>query len=167
MDPRSWDAEMDVTVNVAIGAGTNEDRMGFLGMISGKQEQILQLAGMDNPLVNPINLYNTYSKMLELQGWKDPNTFFTDPRSWEPPPPQPDPAQMLAQLEMEKIRTEMATKAEDLRIKREQVMLEQDFKRDQLDADIILKSKELEMKYNEAVDVATIKAQVEKNRALA
>jgi hypothetical protein len=167
MDPRSWDAEMDVTVNVAIGAGTNEDRMGFLGMISAKQEQILQLAGMDNPLVNPINLYNTYSKMLELQGWKDPNTFFTDPRSWEPPPPQPDPAQMLAQLEMEKIRTEMATKAEDLRIKREQVMLEQDFKRDQLDADIILKSKELEMKYNEAVDVATIKAQVEKNRALA
>jgi hypothetical protein len=73
---------------------------------------------------------------------------------------------MLAQLEMEKIRTEMATKAEDLRIKREQVMLEQDFKRDQLDADIILKSKELEMKYNEAVDVATIKAQVEKSRAL-
>jgi hypothetical protein len=46
-------------------------------------------------------------------------------------------------------------------------MLEQDFKRDQLDADIILKSKELEMKYNEAVDVATIKAQVEKSRALA
>jgi hypothetical protein len=103
--------------------------------------------------------------MLELQGWKDPNTFFTDPRSWEPPPPQPDPAQMLAQLEMEKIRTEMATKAEDLRIKREQVMLEQDFKRDQLDADIILKSKELEMKYNESIDVAKIKAQIDSSRA--
>jgi hypothetical protein len=115
-------------------------------------------------LVNPINLYNTYSKMLELQGWKDPNTFFTDPRSWEPPPPKPDPAEMLAQLEMEKIRTEMATKAEDLRIKREQVMLEQDFKRDQLDADIILKSKELEMKYNEAVDVANIKTKIEAGR---
>jgi hypothetical protein len=158
MDPRSWDAEMDVTVNVAIGAGTNEDRMAFLGMVSGKQEQILQLAGMDNPLVNPINLYNTYSKMLELQGWKDPNTFFTDPRSWEPPPPKPDPA------EMEKIRTEMATKAEDLRIKREQVMLEQDFKRDQLDADIILKSKELELQYKQSVDVAMIKSKVEEGR---
>jgi hypothetical protein len=58
----------------------------------------------------------------------------------------------------------MATKAEDLRIKREQVMLEQDFKRDQLDADIILKSKELEMKYNEAIDVAKIKTQIEASR---
>jgi hypothetical protein len=44
-------------------------------------------------------------------------------------------------------------------------MLEQDFKRDQLDADIILKSKELEMKYNEAVDVAKIKAKIDATRA--
>jgi hypothetical protein len=58
----------------------------------------------------------------------------------------------------------MATKAEDLRIKREQVMLEQDFKRDQLDAQIILKSKELELQHKTTIDATMIKAQVDKAR---
>lgn len=166
MDPRAWDADMDVTVNVAIGAGSTEDKIGFLNMIAQKQEAILQLAGMDNPLVTPINLYNTYGKILELQGYKDVQTYFSDPTQWEPPPEKPDPAMMLAQLQMEQIRADMATKTEDLRIKRETMMLDQDFKRDQLDADIILKSRELEMKYKQAVDVESIKAEVSKARTI-
>jgi hypothetical protein len=119
---------------------------------------------MDNPLVNPINLYNTYSKMLELQGWKDPNTFFTDPRSWEPPPPKPDPAEMLAQLQMEDIRGKLALEAEKLRNDREKNIWEQDFKRDELDAQIILKSKELELQHKTTIDATMIKAQVDKAR---
>ena len=165
MDPRAWDATMDVSVNVGIGAGAVEDRIAFLGLIAGKQEQILQLAGMDNPLVSPINLYNTYGKMLELAGWKDKSMFFTDPQTWEPPEPKPDPAEMLAQLQMEEIRGNIAVKAEDLKIKRDTSIWEQDFKRDQLDADIILRSREMEMKYNQAVDVEEIKAAVSKSRA--
>lgn len=167
MDPRAWDADMDVSVNVAIGAGSNEDRINFLNMIAQKQEAILQLAGMDNPLVSPVNLYNTYGKILELQGFKDQQTFFTDPMTWEPPPPEPDPATMLAQVQMEEIRANMATKTEDLRIKRETMMLEQDFKRDQLDAEIILRSRELEMQYDKAIDVEEIKAKVAKTRKVA
>ena len=165
MDPRSWDATMDVSVNVAIGAGTVEDRIAFLNMIAAKQEQVLQLAGFDNPLVNPLNLHHTYTKMLELQGWKDPTQFFSDPRQWEPPPEKPDPAELLAHLQMEQIKAEMATKVEELRIKREQVIMEQDFKRDELDADIILRSREMEMKYKQAVDVEEIKASINKQRA--
>ena len=134
-------------------------------MVAQKQEAILQLAGMDNPLVTPINLYNTYGKILELQGYKDVQTFFSDPMQWEPPPEKPDPALMLAQLQMEQIRADMATKTEDLRIKRETMMLEQDFKRDELDAEIILKSKELEARYKESIDLATIKAEIEKAKA--
>jgi hypothetical protein len=164
MDPASWNSDMDVTVNVAIGAGTVEDRIGFLGMIAAKQEQILQLAGMDNPLVSPINLYNTYGKMLELSGWKDTQMFFTDPRTWEPPEPKPDPAEMLAQLQMEDIRGKLALEAEKLRNDREKSIWEQDFKRDQLDADIILKSKEMELQYKTSIDATMIKAQVDKAR---
>jgi hypothetical protein len=167
MDPRLWNALMDVSVNVAIGAGTAEDRIGFLNMIAQKQEAILQLAGMDNPLVSPINLYNTYGKMLELQGWKDPNQFFTDPQTWEPPPPQPDPAQELVKAQREQIMVDMATKSEELRLKREEMVLEQDFKRDQLDAEIILRTKEMEMQHKQAVDVAEIQKEIAKNRKVA
>jgi hypothetical protein len=165
MDPRAWDATMDVSVNVGIGDGTTEERIAFLGGIAGKQEQILQLAGMDNPLVSPVNLYNTYGKMLELAGWKDKSMFFTDPQTWEPPPPEPDPAQMLAQLQMEEIRGKMAVETEKLRLERERSAWEEDFKRDELDAEIILRSREMEMKYDQAVDVEEIKAKTKKRVA--
>jgi hypothetical protein len=67
-------------------------------------------------------------------------------------------------LQMEEIRGKMAVEAEKLRLDRERSAWEEDFKRDELDADIILRTKELEAKYKEAVDIATIKANVEKVR---
>jgi hypothetical protein len=71
---------------------------------------------------------------------------------------------MLAQLQMEDIRGKLALEAEKLRNDREKSVWEQDFKRDQLDADIILKSKELELQYKTSIDAAMIKAQVDKAR---
>jgi hypothetical protein len=165
MDPRFWDSTMDVSVNVGIGQGTNEERIGFLNMIASKQEMILQIAGMDNPLVSPVNLYNTYGKQLELAGWKDKSAFFTDPQTWEPPPPKPDPAEMLAQLQMEEIRGKMAVETEKLRLERERSAWEEDFKRDELDAEIILRSREMELQYDKAIDVEEIKATTRKRIA--
>jgi hypothetical protein len=164
MDPRSWDATMDVVVKVGIGAGSNEDKINFLNLIASKQEMVLQTAGMDNPLVTPINLYNTYTKMTELGGHKDVAAYWSDPKDYEPPPPQPDPAEMLSQLQMEDIRGKMAIGAEKLRLDRETAAWEQDFKRDELDADIILRSKEMELQYKQAVDVESIRAEIAKQR---
>lgn len=165
VDPRAWDADMDVTVNVALGYGTNEERIGVLMGVAAKQEQVMQQAGFDNPLVGAENLYYTYGKILELSGYKDVSRFFRDPAQYEPPPPQPDPTEMLAQLQMEQMRADMAMKGAELDIKKRQIALEQDFKRDQLDADIILRSRELEMKYQQAVDVEKIKAEMSAVRA--
>jgi hypothetical protein len=157
IDPRVWYADMDVSVNVAIGAGTTEDRLAFLNMIAQKQEMILGQFGADNPIVTPINLYNTYSEMMSLQGWKDPNKFWQDPRTWEPPPPKPDPAEELIKLQQEELRIKMATSAEELRLKQQQVSLEQDFKRDELDAHIILESRKIEAQHKTTIDLAAIK----------
>jgi hypothetical protein len=67
-------------------------------------------------------------------------------------------------LQMEEIRGKMAIDTEKLRLDRERSAWEEDFKRDELDADIILRTKEMEMKYKESVDIATIKANVDKVR---
>jgi hypothetical protein len=164
VDPRSWDVNMDVGVNVALGYGTSEDRLNSLMAIAAKQEQMLQLAGVDNPLVSISNLHATYTKMCELAGWKDPTQFFSDPEQWEPPPPKPDPAEMLAQVQMEDIRASMAMKAAEIDLKRQDATRKDDLERDKLDADIILRSREIEAKYNTAVDVEKIKAEVAKAR---
>jgi hypothetical protein len=47
------------------------------------------------------------------------------------------------------------------------LVLEQDFKRDQLDAEIILRTKEMEMQHKQAVDVAEIQKEIAKNRKVA
>jgi len=164
MDPRSWNADMDVTVNVAIGAGTVQERISFLGGIAGKQEQILATVGMDNPLVSAFNLYNTYAKVLELAGFKDPSPYFTDPRTWEPPPPKPDPAEILAQVEIEKNRGEIAVKVEQTKLERERFVEEADFKRDELDAKIMLEVKKMELDHSTSIETAELGAKVSQDR---
>lgn len=165
MDPQCWNATMDVTVNVAIGAGTIQERINFLNLISQKQEMIMQTAGFNNPLVNPINLYNTYTKMTELGGHKDVSAYWSDPQTWEPPPEKPDPQETLLNLQAEDIRSKMALGVEKLKQESMQSVWEQDFKRDQLDADIILRGKEMELQYKQAVDVESIRAEIAKSRA--
>jgi hypothetical protein len=154
-------------VNVGIGQGTDDERLQFLAGIAAKQEAIMQLMGPSNPLVDFQNLYNTYGKMVELAGWKDKTMFFTDPQTYQPPPPPPPPPeQILVQAQIEDVRGNIAIKAEDLRLKREEAIWNQDLERDRLDADIILRSREMEMKYKEAVDVEEIKAAVARKRVV-
>jgi len=36
IDPRYWDADLDVQVNVALGRGTDQDKMQFLSLIAAE-----------------------------------------------------------------------------------------------------------------------------------
>jgi hypothetical protein len=156
VDPRSWNADMDVTVNVGLGYGMAEDRIAALQLTLAKQEQALLQMGPNNPLVDLGQYRNTLAKLLEMSGYKDTAQFFKPiPVGFqvETPPPQPTPEQLLANVEMEKIRADMATDAARL-----------DIDRDKLFADILLRAREIEAKYATAVDVAQIKKSVEANR---
>lgn len=156
VDPRSWNADMDVAVSVGLGYGMTEDRVMALQMVKATQEQALQIMGPNNPLCGLDQYRHTLAKMLELGGFKDASQFFKPiaPGFQMPPsPPQPTPEQLLAEVEMQKIRAEMATDAARL-----------DLERDKMFADILLRSKEIEVKYSTAVDVAQIKKSVEENR---
>src|SRR3546814_4348791 len=50
MDPRSWNSEMDVSVNVGLGTGNRDQMLGHLNAILGIQAQaIQQQGGVDGP----------------------------------------------------------------------------------------------------------------------
>lgn len=131
VDPRVWDAEMDVTVNVALGAGSNEEKIATLMGIAAKQEAVL-MAAPGNPMVSFHEYRNTLAKMAELAGWKDATTFFKEvPEGYQPPaPPSPDggDAQALAQAQMMEIQVkaqvEQAKLAFEQEKLREQMALE-------------------------------------------
>jgi len=165
IDPRVWDTNMDVVVNVAIGTGSNEEKMAFLGQVAAKQEMLMQMGA---PLVDMQGYYNTLAQMMALAGYKDPSVFFKDPAMMPPPPPpappQPTPEEMLSQVQMEAIRADIQKKAAELELQREEMLRKDDRERDKLDADMMIKAAEIEAKYGAQVNTANIEALMQRDR---
>ena len=165
IDPRVWDTSMDVVVNVALGTGSNEEKMAFLGQVAAKQEMLMQMGA---PLADMQGYYNTLSQMMALAGYKDPTVFFKDPAMMPPPPPpappQPTPEEMLSQVQMEAIRADIQKKAAELELQREEMLRKDDRERDKLDADMMIKAAEIEAKYGAQVNTANIEALMQRDR---
>jgi hypothetical protein len=64
IDPRVWNANMDVTINIGLGNGDTNERIQALTMIAGKQEQIMQQFGLGNPVVTPAMYIRTFRRSL-------------------------------------------------------------------------------------------------------
>jgi hypothetical protein len=168
IDPRSWQSEMDVEINVALGGGTEEQKVATLTSIAQKQEAILQMMGPQNPIVTPQQYRNTLARLTEVSGFKNPDEFFLNPSMQPPmPPPQPppDPTAMLAQVEMQKIQADITNKQAELELKRQQTLLQDDRDRDKQEADIMLKAYEIQLKYGSQIDMNEIKAMMDAPRA--
>lgn len=171
IDPRAWDAGMDVVVNVGLGNGSSQERMQYLSLISGKQEQILQTLGADNPLVEMTQYRNTMAKMVELAGFKDAGMFFKDVQPLSPEQKammqqnkKPTPEEQLMQVQIQEIQADMQKSAARLELDKEKMKRSDDLDRDKLDADILLKAAEIEAKYGSKVETEVIRALVERDR---
>ena len=168
IDPRSWNSGMDVEVDVALGGGTEEQKVAVLTSIAQKQEQILQTMGPMNPLVTPQQYRNTLAKLTEFSGFRNADEFFLNPATMPPqpppPPPPPDPAQILAQVEQQKIMADIQNKQAELEMKRQQMLLEDDRARDKQEAELMLRAYEVQLKYGTQLDIDAIRAMTERPR---
>ena len=167
VDPSTWN-QMDVSVNVALGLGTNEERMGMLAGLAAKQEKILAEQGPENPLCNFQQYHHTLAKMTELSGFKDVPSFWTDPSTYQapppPPPPEDTPDEIFAKANAAKATADITRDQEKLKLDREKMIREDDLNRDKLDADLSMKRDELESKYKTTIDQTEIRGQIEKDR---
>jgi len=162
IDPRAWDNSMDVSINIGLGQGDVNERLQGLMMISQKQEQALSTMGADNPFVTVAQFSRTLRKIVELSGFKDASQYFKDvPEGYMPPknPERPTPEQVLAQVQAESIQADIQKKAAELELQREKMIRDDDYRRDQLVQDLMLKKYELELKYGVQLSTAEIQAQ--------
>ena len=167
IDPKYWDVGMDVSVNVALGLGTTEERMMMLSGLAAKQEAILKEQGPENPLVNFKQYHATLTKMTELSGFKDTQTFWTDPATYQAPPPpepQPTPDEIFAQAQADKVRADMENDKSRLDLDREIMIRKDDLDRDKMETDLDIKVKEMENKYKTSVDQTEMKGMIDKDR---
>tara|TARA_R100000700_G_C3178783_1_gene154789 strand:- start:3940 stop:6060 length:2121 start_codon:yes stop_codon:yes gene_type:complete len=168
IDPRFWDADKDISINIALSPSSDEEKAQFLLGLSSKQEQILQTMGPNNPLVSLQQYANTLSKVIEISGFKDVDSFINS--TVQPMPPQqpeqqkPDPAELLAQAEIQKAQVQAQKAIIDSETDRMKILMEDDRKRDEAEADMVIKSAELQAKYGAQVNQAEIKALMERDR---
>lgn len=152
VDPRHWRERTDMTVNVGLGMGSKDQRVGHLMNILQIQREA-RLAG--SPLVDDGKIYNTLEKLVEAVGLKSAEPYFTDPRDengevMQSPAQNVDPATAaMAAAEQAKMQIEVQKLQLDVR-KQEQEMAravsEDDRKRDEHETELLLKVREAQAK---------------------
>jgi len=167
MNPREWDTQYNVTVNVGLGTGSKQEQLGVMQMVLDKQEQMLTQYGLSNPLVSLKQYRDTLAKFVNMAGFKDESGFIKDITQEQSDQlaqaqaqnPQSDPnteaAKILAQVEKEKAQMKMQSDMAQLEIEKQELelkvqkeMLELQQKQIQFEKEMALKEMELAQKAN-------------------
>ncbi len=147
VDPRTWNADMDVQVNVALGSGLVEEKVETLIAISEKQAEIIQQMGPQNPVCGLKQFRDTLAEIAVLRGRKDADRYFK-PISVEDEqkmaeeaantPPQDPPEVVIAKAEIEakKIESQARLQLDEMKTKREFAIKQ---------ADMALRMKEVQL----------------------
>ena len=177
VDPRAWSAEMDLSVNVGLGTGRENERAAALQLAFGIQQQLYQTYGAANGIVTLTQIRNTLADILALGGIRNIDRHFM-PMSPEieqqmmaqaqqqqqmmaQMAQQQDPTQAIMQTEAMKTQTQaqidMAKMQMDNKYKMHELAMKDDLARDEMVQDLAIKVAELLGKYGTAVDVEAIK----------
>lgn len=169
VNPKVWDQNMDVTVNVALGSTFTEKKIATLEQVAMDQKDFVTNMGIGNPVVTLPMLVNTRRKILALRGIKDADNYYKQlPPDWQPPaPPQPQPTpdQLWVQAEKEmnhtKTMKELAIKSDELALKREEAEWNRQFEMHKLAADIETKKYIADAANQQSATAAELSARIE------
>ena len=178
VDPKSWNTDMDLSVNVGLGTGRENERAAALQQALSIQQQIYQGYGPQNGIVTLTQIRNTLGDLLALGGLRNADRYFM-PMTQEieqqmmmeaqqqqqmmAQQGQPDPNAAFLQAEQMKAQTraqvDMNKAQMDYQLKNHAMSMEDDFKRDEMVQDLAVKVAEILGKYGTAVDVQGVKSE--------
>ena len=183
VDPRVWDTSMDVSVNVGLGTGREEEKAAAYREILGMQMQIFQQYGPSNGVVSLTGIRHTLEDMLASSGIRNAERYFS-PMSPEieqqmmmqaqqaaaQQQQMTDPNQAYMMVEQAKAQARMQTDAQRAQLDmqkaiadHERKMLEMsakmDLERDRMAQQLALENAELLAKYGLKANELAIKAE--------
>ena len=146
IDVSRWKDKLNCTVNVGIGSGSQQTKMQTMSSIMQILGTLVQQGGMGT-LVTPNNLYNAISEYISQAGYKNSDSFITNPQMMPPKqPPAPTPEEKIAtqkaQIEVEKLKLQAAQMQIDTQMKQQDL----EIKKQQAVVDLAIKQKELRLK---------------------
>ena len=181
VDPRVWDLSMDVSVNVGLGTGREDEKVAALQQALTMQTQVYQQYGPMNGLVSLTNIRNTITDMMAAAGVRNSDRYFA-PINQEieqqmlalqqqqqamMAQQQQDPNAAFLQAEQMKAQAKMSTDMAKLQLDTTKAAAEDDLKRDQMAQDLLVDAAKVAGQYGTAVDVARVKAEQDKLRTVA
>ena len=150
IDPREFANGFDLSIEVGLGNGREDEKMSMLAQIAGKQEQIMAQLGANNPVVKPSQYVNTLKRIAEMAGFKDTEQFFASGEEIDAALAQQAQAQAQdasAGIEQAKLEAEIALKREkmqaELALEREKMQAELELRRFELEAELNLRQQKL------------------------
>ena len=153
VDPRGWDNEFDVSVEVGLGNGKDDEKLQMLLQVAGKQEQLIGQLGMNNPVVKPSQYVNTLNKIIEMAGFKDTSQFFNSAEQIDQILAQQQAAQQQGgaspefELERQKLQADIALEREkmmmEIQLEREKFQQQLALRREELQAELDLRQQKL------------------------
>jgi len=181
VDPRSWNTSMDVSINVGLGTGREDQKVAVLNQALQMQIQIFQSYGPGNGIVSLSNIRNTLSDILAINGVRNSERYFMpiDQMMEQQMMQQQQQQQMQGQqqgdpnaayLQAEQMKTQAKMQSDQMKVMAksqldqqkmmldaQQAMANDDLKRDELDQNLLISAAEIIGKYGTAVDVERIK----------
>lgn len=164
VDPRSWNAEMDVSTNVGLGTGQREQRIAALQQVAQDHFMILQQYGFNQPLVSMQQIYNVRADLLAATNIHNPTRYYN---TITPEIEQQFMAQMQQQaqaqqqgsdpnaayLQAEQMKTSARVQADQMETQRKAIadQMADDRARDEMEQRAILKAAELFAKHQAQV----------------
>jgi hypothetical protein len=144
MDPSAWHTNLDVRVNLALGAGGTEEKLQLLDMITSHQKMLLDEG---SPLVDLVSYRKGLGRMVELAGFPNADEFYRpfgpeeqqalEQQKAQQPPPQ-DPAMELAkaQIQVEQAKLQLDAQEAMMKDQRERIKMQMDFALKQATAEL-------------------------------
>ena len=171
VDPRVWQTDMDIGINVGLGTGREEEKQAALMQAFQIQQQIYTTYGPFNGMVSLTNIRNTLSDMLASAGIRNSDRYFApitpeieqqllalQQQAQAQQAQGTDPNQAFLAAEQMKAQTQAQTDMAKLQLEQQKLMMDDDRKRDQMDQDLLVDAAKVLGQYGTQVDVAAIRA---------
>jgi hypothetical protein len=179
VDPRVWDQSMDVSINVGLGTGREEEKIMALNQALQMQTMVYQNYGPMNGLVSMTNIRNTLADQLAVAGIRNADRYFApitpeiemqmlqmQQQAQAQQGQSSDPNQAFLQSEQMKAQTKAQTDMAKLQLEVQKAAASDDLKRDQMAQDLMVDAAKIYGEYGTAVDVARVKAEQDKMRMI-
>lgn len=117
INPANWDKEMDLDIEIGLGAGQAIERIANIEKLMSVQREMVA-KGLLGITVTLEDIHRTAVAMSEACGFGNDEFAFTSPEGKEMPPPPPDPALKKVELDALKAKSEVEHKTAVLQLEK-------------------------------------------------